>query len=209
MTSQEWKNTISQDTKYTFLFTFTFGKLVQTSARWTGGQKTDLEVTVTMHQSHFGLKMTFRVRPGQKLLKWALFYQVCLEHHWKSHISRYNWPFTSCLCYTFCPGDIRDMSPPLLFLLYSNLSTSQLKALTFNNTFVNNERWSKVGWRCIPQCRRVRVLVGCQRYQGSRRSVTDSLNSLLNIPCYQWQASGGVGACNGHRCASQRNSPPQ
>lgn len=49
-----------RNTKYPFWFFHTCGKLAQRSAQtsdgWTGGQKKELGVTVTLSQSHFGLK---------------------------------------------------------------------------------------------------------------------------------------------------------
>lgn len=66
VTSQQWQNTIAQEHQVHVLFALTFGKLVQrsdeTSAGWTGGQKKDLEVNVTVRQSHLGLKILGEAR---------------------------------------------------------------------------------------------------------------------------------------------------
>ena len=72
--------------------------------------------------------------------------------------------------------------------------------------FVMSERWSKIAWCCVPHCQRVTALVGCQRCQEDTGCTTGILNSLLNIPSYQWQASTGEYAFNGRRDTSQRNS---
>lgn len=72
--------------------------------------------------------------------------------------------------------------------------------------FVMTERWSKIAWCCVPHCQRVTVLVGCQRSQEDTGCTTGILNSLLNIPCYQWQASTGEYAFNGRSDTAQRNS---
>ena len=74
--------------------------------------------------------------------------------------------------------------------------------------FVMSEHWSKIAWCCVcaPRCQHVTVLVGCQRCQRDTGCTSGILNSLLNIQCYQWQASTGENAFNGHRDTSQRNS---
>lgn len=61
VTSQQWQNTIPQEHQVPILvFSLAFGKLAQRSALtsdgWTGGQKKELGVTMTLSQSHFGLK---------------------------------------------------------------------------------------------------------------------------------------------------------
>ena len=55
--------------------------------------------------------------------------------------------------------------------------------------FVPSESSLKVVWCCVPCCQDVTVLEGCQRCQGDSSCTIERLNSLLNIPWYQWQAS--------------------
>lgn len=61
VTSQQWQNTIPQEHQVPILvFSLTFGKLAQRSARtsdgWTAGQTKELGGTVTLSQPYFGLK---------------------------------------------------------------------------------------------------------------------------------------------------------
>ncbi len=73
-------------------------------------------------------------------------------------------------------------------------------------TFVKREQWSKIVWYCALHCHHVTMLVVWQRYQGDIDGTTGILNYLLNIPCYQWQASV---VCFNGRVTHLRGIPKQ